>query len=878
MREHRFDELSKLISARSSRRGLLKGALGLAAGGLLSRFGREDTTTAEERAPSVAPANEAFQRTWARTDQPVASGAANRTWMWGPEAFTEALTEDYTESPGGQRTVQYFDKSRMELTYPELDPANPFFVTNGRLAWELITGQMQVGNDDFITRQPAQVNIAGDPGERPTYAEIEQLGMLTAPATVPGTTITTTYADGAIGADDSYAQFGVTAAEQITVPGIDHTVASVFWEFTNQSGPVYIDGETTEAQLFDPWFFATGLPITEAYWSRVSIGGTAQDVLWQCFERRCLTYTPTNAPGWQVEAGNVGQHYFAWRTTPQEDAAITKAPPAVEAQLAETAGGNSDYQQLAAYLSAQGFSQLGQSATQASGTGLTPTSFLQVAYESSPPNPLQATLTFDPDLSGVATTYATVVTALDDLLYVLYVDVNGQVQAHFPTSGGSTTTTSGSQLQGSDPCARCVNECLASPYAYFEAFLEATGSCTELAHVFCESTSPDAGGSATDGNQAPDVVVCVDLITSVCLKQATVADCEDRCRPVCPDCTTCSGTDTSNFCCQGGCTNLNTDANNCGSCGARCAPGQTCCGGTCIDILSDNANCGACGAACPDGHDCVNGVCYAPADPCEACPGNDLSNYCCDGVCLDLLNDVQNCGGCGLDCFAGQICCDGVCLDPLDDDQNCGGCGVVCNDNENCVNGVCQQPGPCDACQADEVCCEDMCVDILSNDDHCGACGIECPAGTDCIDGLCLECVSDGDCGACEVCNDDGRCRQCSGTCCANGTCVPDGVCCPELIDCGGGLCCGGDYPHCCNDYDYCCSSGFPVCCGDSSCCPSIYPVCCPDDWCCPPGCTCTGNQGCHCPEDLELDIAISVGAAGAFGTASGAETSITYW
>ena len=33
----------------------------------------------------------------------------------------------------------------------------------------------------------------------------------------------------------------------------------------------------------------------------------------QCFERRCLTYTPDNPDGWQVEAGNVGQHYYAWR-------------------------------------------------------------------------------------------------------------------------------------------------------------------------------------------------------------------------------------------------------------------------------------------------------------------------------------------------------------------------------------------------------------------------------------------------------------------------------------------------------------------------------------------------------------------------------------
>jgi hypothetical protein len=33
----------------------------------------------------------------------------------------------------------------------------------------------------------------------------------------------------------------------------------------------------------------------------------------QCFERRCLTYTPDNPEGWQVEFGNIGRHYYQWR-------------------------------------------------------------------------------------------------------------------------------------------------------------------------------------------------------------------------------------------------------------------------------------------------------------------------------------------------------------------------------------------------------------------------------------------------------------------------------------------------------------------------------------------------------------------------------------
>ena len=81
----------------------------------------------------------------------------------------------------------------------------------------------------------------------------------------------------------------------------------------NSSGLVWVGGNLTEDLLFENPFYGTGRPITEAYWVTVDVGGTPHDVLLQCFERRCLTYTPDNDPGWQVEAGNVGLHYFIWR-------------------------------------------------------------------------------------------------------------------------------------------------------------------------------------------------------------------------------------------------------------------------------------------------------------------------------------------------------------------------------------------------------------------------------------------------------------------------------------------------------------------------------------------------------------------------------------
>jgi len=296
--------------------------------------------------PFIAPAdaeaasfaNAAFERTWARTDQPVTSGAVQRTWMWGPQANTSAFQEDYANAPGGKRTVQYFDKSRMEDA-SWTDATDPWDVTNGLLVVEMISGRMQIGNAQFETHEPADVNIAGDPGSHPTYADIDRFGLRQKPASkVPFTTWVD--ANGIV-ANGPTPPATVNAAEHVVVGTINHTVASVFWDFMNSTGLVYENGQITQGKLFINPFYATGYPITEAYWSEVKIGGTPQAVLWQCFERRCLTYNPLNDAGWQVEAGNVGQHYYAWRTsfnqTEPEPAPEPTAPPAATVPVQPTA-------------------------------------------------------------------------------------------------------------------------------------------------------------------------------------------------------------------------------------------------------------------------------------------------------------------------------------------------------------------------------------------------------------------------------------------------------------------------------------------------------------------------------------------------------------
>jgi hypothetical protein len=256
-----------------------------------------------------------FESTWDRTDEPVASTDVSRTWMWGPGPVSAGIPEDYAEGEGGQRLVQYYDKSRMEITTdPTVEPDSVWYVTNGLLSKELITGALQRGDDSFVQLEPAEVNVAGDPDDAsgPTYATFTEL-LGAAPAEDDAALTARVERDGTVVDDPSLAERGVTATYRVSVPGIEHQVASPFWDFMNSSGTVLQDGEHTIDLLFINPFYATGYPITEAYWASVKVGGDYHDVLMQCFERRCLTYTPDNPEGWQVEAGNVGRHYYEWR-------------------------------------------------------------------------------------------------------------------------------------------------------------------------------------------------------------------------------------------------------------------------------------------------------------------------------------------------------------------------------------------------------------------------------------------------------------------------------------------------------------------------------------------------------------------------------------
>ncbi len=257
-----------------------------------------------------------IQKIWSRTDMPVNAGILARTWLWGPENFF-TTREPYAEGPGGSRLVYYFDKSRMEITKPTGDPNAQFFVTNGLLVREMMRGKIQTGDGAEENRSPANVPVAGDlnnNGGTPTFASMAGVSSLAGDKRIgnrTGQAVTETMAgNGQIGQNAGYTQFNVRYGYYDE--NLGHNIASPFWDFFQQNGPIWENGKVGNGQVVD-WVFAMGFPIGEPYWCKVRVDNQEKDVLVQAFERRIMTYTPSNGGGFQVEMGNVGLQYYKWR-------------------------------------------------------------------------------------------------------------------------------------------------------------------------------------------------------------------------------------------------------------------------------------------------------------------------------------------------------------------------------------------------------------------------------------------------------------------------------------------------------------------------------------------------------------------------------------
>ncbi len=235
---------------------------------------------------------------WSGGDGAVAAGKVGRSWLYGPDVVT-TRSEPYAESPGGMRTVFYFDKARMELNNPTSG------VSNGLLVTEMVSGGVQVGNSAFTSYQPAVIPVAGDATNNdtcPTYAtlwSVASFGDLAqsrrAPKRLNQPVSATLDSAGHVGDDPAHAGYATITQYD---SNLGHNIPDVFWNWMQT--------------LPSDWQSLLGLPITEPYWTQTRVGGTLHFVLMQAFERRVLTYTPDNAPAWQVEMGNVGLHFLLW--------------------------------------------------------------------------------------------------------------------------------------------------------------------------------------------------------------------------------------------------------------------------------------------------------------------------------------------------------------------------------------------------------------------------------------------------------------------------------------------------------------------------------------------------------------------------------------
>lgn len=236
--------------------------------------------------------------TWGTADGAVATGSVVRSWIFGPDVVTTRM-EPYAESPGGMRTVFYFDKARMELTTPTSG------VSNGLLVTEMVSGAVQIGNSTFKQYPPATIPVAGDAKNNdacPTYATLWGIASFGDLATDrravnrSGQPVSATLSkDGKVGDDPSRAGYASVAQYDAT---LGHNIPDVFWNWMQT--------------LPSDWQTLLGLPISEPYWTQTRVGGTLHSVLMQAFERRVLTFTPDNAAAWQVEMGNVGLHFLLW--------------------------------------------------------------------------------------------------------------------------------------------------------------------------------------------------------------------------------------------------------------------------------------------------------------------------------------------------------------------------------------------------------------------------------------------------------------------------------------------------------------------------------------------------------------------------------------
>ncbi|MCB9641123.1 MAG: hypothetical protein H6727_19655 [Myxococcales bacterium] len=226
------------------------------------------------------------------------------------------------------------------------------------------------------------------------------------------------------------------------------------------------------------------------------------------------------------------------------------------------------------------------------------------------------------------------------------------------------------------------------------------------------------------------------------------------------------------------------------SSGCGCPGSLEACAGRCVDLMNDPQHCGGCGILCPAKQSCSKGRCV------DAC---DAGEEDCQRSCVDLQKSVFHCGKCTAACALGGVCesgvckcpaerenCAGACVDPLNNPDHCRICDLQCSQGQTCYEGLCRG-----LCQGGMTLCTEGCVDLRSDRNNCGLCGKTCSGDEACFQGRCQK-----DCGSLlqncgGVCTDvfstNKHCGGCNQACstiqrCVGGNCR----CLPGLTECGG--------------------------------------------------------------------------------------------
>ena len=423
--------------------------------------------------------------------------------------------------------------------------------------------------------------------------------------------------------------------------------------------------------------------------------------------------------------------------------------------------------------------------------------------------------------------------------------------------GGSTASqikcvkTTDMQTDGQN-CGACGKVCGAE-----EACVG--GKCVQNS---CSGNTPDlcvVNGQnvckRVNGNDADHCGACNYKCSNNPVANATSNTCSNGvCQYICNSgYTNCGGVTAASINCIKT-TDLQTDGQNCGSCGNVCGAGKACVNGQCVQNSCSGANPDLCVVAgknvCKNTHSSDSSHCGACNYACANNPATHAtSNTCSNGVCQYTCdNGYTNCGG----VTASSIRCIKT-TDLQTDGSNCGSCGNVCAQGKACVNGGCVQ-GSCSGATPD-LCVvngNNVCKNINGSDaSHCGACNYSCSAhplahatSNSCSAGQCLYTCSSGYANAgngntadkihcIKIDSDPNNCGAANHRCdpmevCAVGVCQPRPVFSPMIdINAQGGTCidtrriCNTKYSsiHCIAGDEYC----FSFSTGNNYACSSSY-------------------------------------------------------